>query len=178
MSIRPRHHGLMEAPTFCQSYLSRYHSAPLSMRRKSAGLSSLSLGNVHLFGQESTLVGPLRSVIHGLWSVSRRSVKHGLGMLRGEGHRLWSLCRWCRGRVGRLALASTCLLLALGTHHCAARVVGQIFLVIMNTLHMVEQIVPSREPIARSAAFTARIVAQVWPFAVSVHAVCFSFMPQ
>jgi hypothetical protein len=48
----------------------------------------------------------------------------------------------------------------------------------MDALHVVEEVVSPWETVAREATLTAGISAQMWPVAVPVHSVCFSFVPQ
>ena len=162
----------------CIKLIARHHSASMSVSRQSAELSILSLEEVHLLGHKRVLMCPLGSVIDGLWNISCCWIVHGRNMLRSNWHRLGSLCRWGRWRVRGLALARSRLLMTVSSCERAARLIGQILFVIVNTLHMIEQVVPSREPTARCAAVTARIVAQVRSFAVPMHAVCFSFVPE
>lgn len=47
---------------------------------------------------------------------------------------------------------------------------------VVDTLHVVEQVVSPWEPIANYAPLAASIVAKMWAIAVAVHTVGFSFM--
>ena len=47
---------------------------------------------------------------------------------------------------------------------------------VVDTLHVVKQVISPWEAIARDTTVATRIVAQMWPLTVSVHSVCFSFM--
>lgn len=49
---------------------------------------------------------------------------------------------------------------------------------IMDTLHVVKQVIPPWKAIARDSALAARVVAEVRPIAMSMHTVCFSFVPE
>jgi hypothetical protein len=162
----------------CINLSERHHSASLSVRRHSAQLSILPLDHVHLLGHKRSMVGPLGCVINGVWDVSRGRIVHSLGMLWDQRHRLGSLCCRCRRRGGGLAFARASSLLAIGSHHWAASGIGRIFLVVMDALHVVEEVVSPWESVAREATLTAGISAQMWPVAVPVHSVCFSFVPQ
>ena len=166
--------GRKHLPYF--NLIAHCHSVSLSMCRHSAKLSALSMDGIHWSGHHRVLVGPLRCIIDRLRNVSGSRIVHACSVLRGDRHRLRSLCRWGGRRVRWLALARSSLLLSVCPRERATSLIGQIFLVIVDALHVVEEIIPSREAIARSTAFTASVVAQMWSFAVSMHAVCFSFV--
>lgn len=53
-----------------------------------------------------------------------------------------------------------------------------LLLVIMYSLHVIKEIVPSWEPVARNTSLTSRVETQMWPISMSVHAMSFSFMPE
>jgi hypothetical protein len=50
--------------------------------------------------------------------------------------------------------------------------------VVVDPLHVVEEVVSPWKSIAKKATFTASILAQMWPVTMPMHAVCFSFMSE
>ena len=49
---------------------------------------------------------------------------------------------------------------------------------VVDPLHVVTKVISTRESIAREPTFATRIYAQVWPFTVAIHAMCFSFVSE
>ena len=149
------------------------------------------LHNVDLLGQQRPLVVPLGvedalpvlgvpswllRLIHGLWEVAGW-LEEPL-RLRRQRHRLMTLRRRLHHRRGGcLSFAAACLL-GCFNYHGTANGRALILLVVMDTLHVVKQVVPSWKAIARNSTFASRVVAQVRPVAMSVHSMCFSFMPE
>lgn len=93
----------------------------------------------------------------------------------------------CHSLLSRLASDRRARGLALGTLDPLLRLSSQdrttssvhgVLLMVMDSLHVVEQIVSPREAMTWDSSITALIVAKMWPVAVSMHPVSFSFMTE
>ena len=103
---------------------------------------------------------------------------NGLALLL-QCHRLLTLYGRFRDQgTGWLPLGSFDFLLCLSAQDRAASGVDSVLLMIVDTLHMVKEVVSPWKAIAQDSALTARVIAQVWSITMAVHSMCFSFMTE
>ena len=50
--------------------------------------------------------------------------------------------------------------------------------ILVDTLHVVKEVVATREPVTRHGTLTIAEVAQVWPGSVTVHAMCLTLVTE
>jgi hypothetical protein len=167
------------------------------------GIIIRTLDEIHLPGNHLALVGPLgveplphlglpelwvltlvHMWVHGLlrehgllWWRTGQTSQRVHGWRAGTAALSWTvLSLW---RSGSFALAAIPLgALGLGPKDRASgHGIGAI-LVIMDTLHVVKQVVPPGKSISGNATFAAWVEAEVGTFTMAVHPVGLSFMPQ
>lgn len=147
---------------------------------------SQSRHRVHLEGNEFVGVVPLAvHVALGSWNWTVRLLgieSNRDGVLLWDSNGLGGHGLSLQSSSGGLITGGNGLSLAAGwltgTVVCGSTVMLWFLLVVMDSLHVIEEIIPPRKAMARDAAFTARVEAQVWALAVAVHAMSLSFVPQ
>lgn len=94
-------------------------------------------------------------------------------------NRLLTSDGWFRDkRAGWLPLGPFDLLLGLSTKDRIASGVDSVLLMVMDTLHMVKQVVSPWKAVAQYSTVTAGIKACKWLVTMPMHSMCFSFMAE